>query len=209
MGNGTIKYCLLKNYNCSTYFWMPTKAIAEFERCQTVEPPLEGTPWYRTLNYRTHESWSKQRRVVAKVTCDEKGVHRRFVVTSFTASEVIPSVVYEGRYCPRANMENCIKQIQLELFSDRTSAHWFESNQLRLWWAAVGYVLLNALREYGLSDTPLKTAQLGTIRLRLLKVAAQVRFSVRRIYVGLNSLCPWQKWFEHAALRLSRLPAPT
>lgn len=80
------------------------KAIAEFERCQTVEPPLEGTPWYRTLNYRTHESWSRQRRVVAKVTYDEKGVHRRFVVTSFPASEVIPSVLYEARYCPRANI---------------------------------------------------------------------------------------------------------
>ena len=184
------------------------KAIAEFERCQTVEPPLEGTPWYRTIHYRTHESWSRQRRVVAKVTYDEKGAHRRFVVTSLPASEVIPSVLYEGRYCPRANMENCIKQIQLELFSDRTSAHWFESNQLRLWWAAVAYLLLNALREHGLADTPLKKAQLGTIRLKLLKVAAQVRFSVRRIYVGLNSLCPWRQWFEHAALRLSRLPAP-
>lgn len=73
----------------------------------------------------------------------------------------------------------------------------------------MGYVLLNALREHGLADTPLKTAQLGTIRLKLLKVAAQVRFSVRRIYIGLNTLCPWRKWFEHATIRLKRLPAPT
>ena len=185
------------------------KAKAEFERCQTVEPPLEGTPWYRSLNYRTHHSWSKRRRVVAKVTYDGKGVHHRFVVTSFPASEVIPSQLYEDEYCPRANMENRIKEHQLELFSDRTSAHWFESNQLRLWWSSVGYVLLNALREHGLADTPLKAAQLGTIRLKLLKVAAQIRFSVRRIYIGINSHCPWQQWFEHAILRLKRLPAPT
>ncbi|KAI9129243.1 IS1380 family transposase [Acaryochloris sp. CCMEE 5410] len=185
------------------------KAKAEFERCQTVEPPMEGTPWYRSLNYQTLDSWSKRRRVVAKVTYDEKGVHHRFVVTSFPASEVIPSKLYEDEYCPRANMENRIKEHQLELFSDRTSAHWFESNQLRLWWSSVGYVLLNALREHGLADTPLKAAQLGTIRLKLLKVAAQVRFSVRRIYIGLNSHCPWQQWFEHAILRLKRSPAPT
>lgn len=89
------------------------KAKAEFERCQTVEPPLEGTAWYRTLNYRTHDSWSKQRRVVAKVTYDEKGVHRRFVVTSIPASEVIPSRLYEAQYCPRASMENCIKKSSL------------------------------------------------------------------------------------------------
>ena len=185
------------------------KAKAEFERCQTVAPPLEGTPWYRTIYYRTHHSWSRQRRVVAKLTYDQKGAHRRFVVTSFPASEVIASVLYQDYYCPRANMENRIKEHQLELFSDRTSSHWFESNQLRLWWASVGYVLLNALRVNGLADTPLQKAQLGTIRLKLLKVAAQVRISVRRIYVGLNSYCPWQQWFEHATLRLRCLPAPT
>ena len=185
------------------------KAKAEFERCQTLEPPLEGTPWYRTIDYRTQKSWSRQRRVVAKLTYDKQGVHRRFVVTSIPAAEVIPSVLYQDYYCPRANMENRIKEHQLDLFSDRTSSHWFESNQLRLWWASVGYVLLNALREHGLVETPLQTAQLGTVRLKLLKVAAQVRISVRRIYVGLNSHCPWQQWFERATRRLSRLPAPT
>ena len=185
------------------------KAKAEWEYGQTVEPPLAGTPWYRSINYRTQDSWRQRRRVVAKLTYDEDGVHRRFVVTSIPASKVIPSVLYCDYYCPRANMENRIKEHQLELFSDRTSSHWFESNQLRLWWASVGYVLLNALRVHGLAHSPLERAQLGTIRLKLLKVAAVVRISVRRIYVGLNSHCPWQRWFEHATLRLRRLPAPT
>lgn len=185
------------------------KAKAEWERCQTVEPPLLGTPWYRSINYRTQDSWSRRRRVVAKVTYDEDGAHRRFVVTSIPASKVIPSVLYQDYYCPRANMENRIKEHQLELFSDRTSSHWFESNQLRLWWASVAYVLLNALRLFALADSPLEKAQVGTIRLKLFKVAAVVRISVRRIYVGLNSHCPWQRWFAHAMVRLQRAPAPT
>lgn len=182
------------------------KAKAEFERCQTVEPPLRPTPWFRSLNYRTLDSWSQYRRVVCKLTYDTNGVKRRFVVTSLPTHQVIPSSLYTDYYCPRGDMENRIKEHQLDLFSDRTSTHTFDANQLRLWFSSLAYVLMQALRQHCLVKTELATAQLGTIRTKLLKLGAQVRISCRRVLIAISSSCPFQAAFTIAYRKLQSLP---
>ncbi|MBV8885735.1 MAG: IS1380 family transposase [Chroococcidiopsidaceae cyanobacterium CP_BM_RX_35] len=178
------------------------KAKVEFERCQTVEPPLQPTPWFRSLHYRTLDSWSRYRRVVCKLTYDANGAKRRFVVTSLSAHQVTPSSLYTDYYCQRGDMENRIKEHQLDLFSDRTSAHVFDSNQLRLWLSSVAYVLMQALRQHCLNKTELATAQLGTIRTKLLKLGAQIRISVRRVLIAISSSYPFQAVFAIAYSQL-------
>ncbi len=170
---------------------------------------VEGSLHYRSLYYRTHDSWSRFRRVVSKVTYDDQGLKLRFVVTSLPASKVPPGKLYTEKYCPRGEMENRIKEQQLELFSDRTSTHNFEGNQLRLWFSSVAYVLLQALREQCLSRTSLANAQVGTIRNKLLKLGARLLTSVRRVLVSLSSSCPYQELFAAAYQRLQKLPAPS
>jgi len=184
---------------------LESKALAEFERCQTVAPPLRPTLWFRSLHYRTLDSWSRYRRVVCKLTYDVDGAKRRFVVTSLPASQVIPSSLYTDYYCQRGDMENRIKEHQLDLFSDRTSAHAFGSNQLRLWFSSLAYVLMQALRQHCLSQTELATAQLGTIRTKLLKLGAQIRLSVRRVLIAISSSCPFQTVFATAYRQLQAL----
>jgi len=120
--------------------YLEGKAQSEFERCQTVEPPLRPTPWFRSLYYRTLDSWSRYRRVVCKLTYDADGTKRRLVVTSLPAHQVIPSSLYTDYYCPRGDRENRIKEHQLDLFSNRTSTHTFDANQLRLWFSSLAYV---------------------------------------------------------------------
>ena len=113
--------------------------------------------------------------------------------------------LYEEIYCGRGEMENCLKQMQLDLAATRMSTHWMASNQLRLWLTAFGYLLLERLRALTLQGTELARASLGTIRLRLLKVAAQVHVSVRRVQVRLASAYPLQPLFAHCHARLLRL----
>jgi len=184
---------------------LKSKALAEFERCQTVEPPLRPTPWFRSLYYRTLDSWSRYRRVVCKLTYDADGVKHRFVVTSLPSCQVIPSQLYTEYYCQRGDMENRIKEHQLDLFSDRTSAHTFDSNQLRLWFSSLAYILMQALRQHCLNQTELATAQLGTIRTKLLKLGAQVRISVHRVQIAISSSCPFQTVFATAYSQLQAL----
>lgn len=184
---------------------LESKALAEFDRCQTVEPPLRPTPWFRSLHYRTLDSWNRYRRVVCKLTYDADGAKRRFVVTSLPSHQVIPSSLYTDYYCPRGDMENRIKEHQLDLFSDRTSAHAFDSNQLRLWFSSLAYVLMQALRQHCLSQTEFATAQLGTIRTKLLKLGAQVRISVRRVLIAISSSSPFQAVFATAYSQLQAL----
>jgi hypothetical protein len=123
----------------------------------------------------------------------EPSPNPRFVVTSLTAEAWAPRELYEQLYCARGEMENRIKECQLDLFADRTSAGTMRANQLRLWFAAMAYVLLAALRRIGLKATRLARATAGTIRLRLLKLGALVRVSVRRVTVQIASGHPWQK----------------
>ncbi|MCC5619674.1 IS1380 family transposase [Nostoc sp. CHAB 5836] len=111
---------------------------------------------YKSLDYKTRESWSCSRRVVSKVEYGAKGTNIRFVVTSLTTKKVPPAQLYTQKYCKRGEMENRFKEQQMELFSDRTSTHTFAGNQLRLWFSSIAYVLMNALREKCLAKTELR-----------------------------------------------------
>ena len=164
--------------------------------------------WYQSLSYRTTDSWSCSRRVVCKLTYDAKGARRHVVVTSFSTAQVSPGTLHADYYCPRGEMENRIKEHQLDLFSDRTSTHDFESNQLRLWFSSFAYVLMQALRQHVLACTELADAQLGTIRLKLLKLGVQIRLSVRRIVIAFSSSWPGQSLFHLAYQQLPQLPRP-
>jgi hypothetical protein len=178
------------------------QARVEFER--TKEPARVFTD----LQYRTLDSWSRDRRVVAKAEHLAKGANPRFVVTSLTAEGRAAKPLYEEDYCGRGEMENRIKEQQLHLFADRTSAATMRCNQVRLFFSSVAYVLLGALRRLGLAGTELARAQCQTIRLKLLKIGALVRVTVRKVWVKLSSSSPYAEAFRrvHANLARSRPP---
>jgi Transposase DDE domain group 1 len=171
-----------------------------------AESLAQGGPARRFADFvwSTLDSWSRQRRVVAKAEHLTKGSNPRFVVTSLPASAIDARGLYEDVYCARGEVENRIKERQLDLFADRTSAATMRANQLRLWFASFAYVLLDALRRIGLRHTQFATATCGTIRLKLLKIGAQVRKSVRRIKVAMASACPYQVEYHLAHLALRR-----
>jgi len=154
---------------------------------------------YRELRYRTLDSWTRERRVVAKAEWLGDKHNPRFVVTSFSSASYEARELYENLYCARGDMENRIKEQQLDLFADRTSAHTMRANQLRLWFASVAYVLMNLLRHFGLRGTALERAQAGTIRLKLLKLGAMVRVSVRRVVLSLSAAAPIRELFGRIA----------
>jgi hypothetical protein len=167
---------------------------------------VSASVWYRSLHYKTLNSWSQFRRVVARVAYNSQGLRMRFVVTSLSAAKVPPGKLYTEKYCLRGEMENRIKEQHLELFSDRTSTQSFESNQLRLWFSSIAYVLMQALREQCLAKTPLASAQVGTIRSKLLKLGVRVLTSVRRVLISITSSCPYQDIFATAYRCLQTLP---
>src|SRR4029450_127475 len=152
----------------------------------------------------TLDSWSRERRVVAKAEHLPKGANPRFVVTSLAADKIDARTLYEDIYCARGQVENRIKEQQLDLFADRTSAATMRANQLRLWSTSFAYVLLDALRRIGLRHTQFAAATCGTIRLKLLKIGAQVRPSVRRIKIAMPSACPDQTASTSSYLPLKR-----
>jgi hypothetical protein len=139
---------------------------------------------------------------VGKAEWTKDEANPRFVVTSLKRNEVAAQHLYEKIYCARGGMENRIKECQLDLFADRTSAATMRANQLRLWFASLAYVLVCALRGIGLAHTLFASATCGTIRLKLLKIGALVQVSVRRIKLAMPSSCPYQREFAaaHAAL---------
>jgi hypothetical protein len=149
------------------------------------------------------ESWSRERRVIAKAEFTTGEANPRFVVTSLTRAQCKPKYLYEKLYCARGEMENRIKECQLDLYADRTSTATMRANQLRLWFASMAYVLLCALRRIGLPRTRFANASGGTIRLKLLKIGALVSVSVRRIKVAMASGCPAAAIWGLAALRLN------
>jgi len=159
----------------------------------------------------TLDSWSRRRRVVAKAEWmpdrGERGANPRFVVTSLKPVEYGARALYEDIYCARGDMENRIKECQLDLFADRTSAATMKANQLRLWFASMAYVLICALRRIGLPHTQFAAATCGTIRNRLFKVGAQVRLSVRRLKVAMASTYPGQHEWALAHARLTAAAA--
>ena len=159
---------------------------------------------FKDFTYRTHKSWSRQRRVVGKAEHLAKGANPRFVVTSLWADREPAQSLYEERYCARGEMENRIKEQQLYLFADRTSCRSMRSNQLRLWLSSAAYVLLAALRQHGLTDTSLGHARCDTIRLKLLKIGAVVRVTVRRVWFSLAESCPYQTIFAQVLANLNQ-----
>jgi hypothetical protein len=168
------------------------------------ESKASGAPArrFKEFSWSTRDSWSRQRRVIAKAEWTGGAANPRFVVTSLSSEDAEAQRLYAEIYCARGDMENRIKECQLDLFSDRTSAATMRANQLRLWFASMAYVLLCALRRIALEHTQLAKATCGTIRLKLLKIGALVRTSVRRITFAMASGCPYQRDFAlaHAAL---------
>ena len=174
----------------------PELAAAERESLAKSRPARR----FADLLWRTLASWSRARRVVAKAEHLPKGANPRFVVTSLPANHTDARALDENIYCARGEVENRIKEQQLDLFADRTSAATIRANQLRLWFASMAYVLLEALRRLGLRHTQFAVATCGTIRLKLLKIGAQVRTSVRRIKIAMASACPDQAEYHLAYL---------
>jgi hypothetical protein len=176
---------------------------ASLESIQTGKPARR----FKDFTYATLDSWSRERRVVGKAEVTGGEANPRFVVTSLKPTDVGGRHLYEKIYCARGEMENRIKECQLDLFADRTSAATMRANQLRLWFASMAYALLCALRRIGLAHTQFADATCGTIRLKLLKLGALVRISVRRIKVAMASACPWQDAFALAHARLRNAAA--
>ena len=159
---------------------------------------------FKDFQYQTRKSWSRPRRVIGKAEHLRKGANPRFVVTSLSAERVDARTLYEEHYCARGDMENRIKEQQLFLFADRTSTHGMRSNQLRLLFSTIAYLLHHVLREFGLKGTELANAQAGTIRTRLLKIGARIRVSFRRVWISLSESYPYQALFERILENLGR-----
>jgi hypothetical protein len=177
--------------------------LAKFDSLRTGKSARR----FKDFTWSTLDSWSRNRRVVGKAEVTGGDANPRFVVTSLKPSEVAAQHLYEVIYCARGEMENRIKECQLDLFADRTSSATMRANQLRLWFASMAYVLLCALRRIGLAHTQFAEATCGTIRLKILKLGALVRISVRRIKLAMASACPWQHEFALAHARLRNAAA--
>jgi hypothetical protein len=167
------------------------------QQCQTTG---KAARVFTEFDYRTRKSWSHTRRVIAKAEYLPDKENPRFVVTSLGDAQ--PQALYEKLYCARGEMENRIKE-QLCLFADRLSTETMRANQLRLYFSALAYTLLEALRRLALAGTEWAQAQVDTLRLRLLKIAAHVQISARRVWLRYASAYPWKTIFTHvwAALR--------
>jgi hypothetical protein len=166
-------------------------AQAEKQYAQTQAPARVFTEFF----YATKKTWSRQRRVIAKAEHLDKGANPRFVVTSLAPEQMAAQELYEKGYCARGDCpENRIKEQQLDLFADRTSTGKMWSNQLRLYFSSIAYILMQTLRRTALAGTELEKAQCGTIRLKLFKIGAQIRVTVRKVWIALSESYP------HAAL---------
>jgi hypothetical protein len=178
----------------------------EMEQAKELyEQTGEAARVFKDFSYRTRESWSRSRRVIAKAEHLEKGANPRFVVTSYSAEEWESRTLYEEEYCARGEMENRIKEQQQNLFADRTSTAVMRANQLRLWFSSFAYVFMNALRNFGLAGTEMEKAQCHTIRNKILKIGAQVRVTVRRVWVSMATGYPYEHLFEAVHRNLDRL----
>ena len=157
---------------------------------------------FKQFKWITRKSWSGERGVVAKAESTQGEANPRFIVTSLTRADCKPRYLYDKVYCTRGDMENRIKECQLDLHADRTSTATVRANQLRLWFYSMAYVLLCALRRIGLDETSFSNATCGTIRLHLLKLGARVLISVHRIKISMASACPAAATWTLAVPRL-------
>ena len=161
---------------------------------------------FRDFQYRTRKSWSRSRRVVGKAEYLHKGANPRFVVTNLSPRRAAAKRLYEKLYCARGEMENRIKEQQLGLFADRTSAATMRANQLRLYFASFAYVLMHALRRLGTEGTQFARAQCTTLRLKLLKVGVRVKITVRKVWLSYAQSYPYADTFVQVLANLQRHP---
>jgi len=175
------------------------QAAAEFARTG------KAARVFKEFEYQTLDSWSRGRRVVAKAEHLEKGANPRFVVTSLSADAWEARRLYEELYCARGEMENRIKE-QLMLFADRTSTAWMRSNQIRLYFSSLAYLLLQALRRLGLKGTEWAQAQATTIRLKVLKIGGLIRVTVRKVWIALAGGYPYAEAWASVWERLQQVP---
>jgi hypothetical protein len=160
---------------------------------------------FKDFDYQTLKSWSRARRVVGKAEHLAAGRNPRFVVTSLSREEFAAATLYEKEYCGRGEMENRIKEQQLYLFADRTSAQTMRANQLRLWFSSMAYTVLVALRQHALAGTELQTARCDTIRLKLLKIGGRISVSFRRVVLSLSESYPCQRLFKQVMENICNL----
>jgi hypothetical protein len=146
--------------------------------------------------YSTLDTWSRKRRVIGKAEHLQGKSNPRFIVTSLNRRRARGQHLYETIYRARGDMENRIKEQQLDLFADRTSTQTMRGNQLRLYFTSIAYVLINVVRRLGLRGTHMARAQAGTIRKTLFKIGAVVKVSVRRVAVHISSTCPYRPLIE-------------
>jgi hypothetical protein len=160
---------------------------------------------FKDFRYQTLKSWSRERRVIGKAEYLSGGENPRFIVTSLR-SEHSGAELYETCYCARGEMENRIKEQQLYLFADRTSTHEMASNQLRLYFSSFAYVIMETLRRLALHGTEMAKAQCSTIRLKLFKIGAQIRISVRKVWLSISESYPFADLLGRVWSRLQQIP---
>jgi hypothetical protein len=175
---------------------------AQQQFAQTQQPARV----FKDFTYRTRKSWSRERRVVGKAEHLAKGANPRFVVTSLTPEAYAAQTLYEQEYCGRGDMENRIKEQQRMLFADRMSCGTMRANQLRLYLSTVAYVVMRALREFGLQGTALEPAQCDRIRLQLFKIGTVIRVTVRKVWVALSEAYPFREVFQQVWHNLQAWP---
>jgi hypothetical protein len=185
------------------------KEIAEELKAAEVESAKTGemARIFKNLRYQTiQKTWSRSRRVIAKAEHLNQGSNPRFVVTSLPQKWFPAAVVYETVYCERGEMENRIKEQQLGLFADRTSTATMRGNQLRLYFSSIAYILMHDLRRLALKGTKLERAQCTTIRLKVLKIGAQIHVTVRRVWIRMAAGYPYKEVFQQAFDNLQQIP---
>ena len=184
-------------------------AIGQAAAAAAYEQLQKAARIFKDFRYRTRDSWTRDRRVVGKAEHLDKGAHPRFVVTSIAPERMDASALYEDLYCARGEMENRIKEQQLDLFADRTSTAEMRSHQIRLYFSSIAYVFMQALRRLGLKGTEMEKAQCGTIRLKLLKIGAQIRVTVRKVWIAMAQGYAYASVFAQVFTNLEEARMPS
>jgi hypothetical protein len=164
----------------------------------------ESSRYFKDFKYKPIKTWKKSRRVVGKAEHLKQGENPRFIITSLSKEYLKAKELYENLYCARGEIENRIKEQQLYLFSDRTSTAIMRANQLRLYFSCVAYIILNEIRNVGLRGTKFEKYQCDNIRLKILKIGAEIKVSVRRVYVSLSESYPYKDIFNRIIENIKR-----
>ena len=183
------------------------RIVPEMHWVQQLQQTLgKAVRRFQELRYQTRKSWTCERRVVAKVEYLPRRENPRFIVTSVPLEECDGRTLYEEVYCARRDMANRIKEQQLGLFADRTSSKLMAANQLRLYFSAFAYLIMHTLRRVGLAGTKLAWAQSWTLRLKLLKIGAQVRVTTRKVWLSFSESYPYAPLLSTVLVQVHALP---